>query len=65
MADKIGSAQARASRAWEKKNPERTRYLRYRSTAKTFTRNHATEEDLQELEALIKERREKLEEEGE
>ena len=62
MADKTGNAQARASRAWEKKNPERTRYLRYRSTAKTFTRNHATEEDLEELESIIAERREKLKE---
>ncbi len=35
-------------------------YLRYRTGARNFLRNHATEEDLQEMEELIKERREML-----
>lgn len=28
-------AQTKASRAWEKKNPERARYMRYKSTSPT------------------------------
>lgn len=57
---KTSQAQVNASRRWEQKNPERTRYLRYRTTARGFIRNHATHEDLEELKELIKEREEKL-----
>lgn len=57
---KTSQAQANASRRWEQKNPERTRYLRYRTTARGFIRNHATNEDTEELKELIKEREEKL-----
>ena len=52
--DKTTDAQKRASRAYEKRNPENTRYLRYKTTARTFVRHHATEEDMAELEEIFK-----------
>lgn len=57
---KTSDAQIKASRNWDKKNPEKARHSRYKSAAKTFIRHHATEEEMQELEKLIKERREKI-----
>lgn len=53
-------AQTKASRAWEKKNPERARYMRYKSTAKTSIRKYVTQEDLEELKNLIADREEVL-----
>lgn len=61
---KTSKAQVNASRRWEQKNPERAKYIRYRTSARGFLRNHATEEDLIEMEQLIKERREKLKEDA-
>lgn len=52
----VSKAQTKASRAWEKRNPERTRYMRYKSTARTFIRKYVTREDLVELKNLIAER---------
>ena len=46
---KASEAQRRATKKWEKNNPERKRYLRYRSNARTFVRHWAVEEDLKEL----------------
>lgn len=46
---KTSAAQIRASRNWEKRNPERALYIRYRNNARTFARHHATEEDTDEL----------------
>ena len=46
---KTSEAQRRATRNWEKRNPERKRYLRSRSNARTFVRHSADEEDIQEL----------------
>ena len=46
---KVSEAQRRATRNWEKRNPERKRYLRSRSNARTFVRHSADEEDMQEL----------------
>ncbi|MDO4721457.1 MAG: hypothetical protein Q4A78_12395 [Peptostreptococcaceae bacterium] len=57
--NKVSDAQKKASRAWEKRNPERTKMLRYRRSARYFIHEYAQEEDLQELERLIEERREK------
>lgn len=57
---KTSKAQVSASRRWEQANPERTRYIRYRTGARCFLRNHATLEDLEEVEELVKERRENL-----
>ena len=46
---KVSEAQRRATRNWEKRNPERKRYLRSRANARTFVRHSADEEDMQEL----------------
>lgn len=56
---KVSEAQKKASRSWEKRNPERTKMLRYRRGAWYFIREYAREEDLQELERLIEEKRKK------
>lgn len=52
----------KADKKWIEQNKEHRRYLSYRGTARTFIRNHATAEDLEELENLIKERRSELNE---
>ena len=49
MENKTSDAQVKASRKWEEKNPDRKRYIRYRSNARTFVRHWADEEDLKEL----------------
>ncbi|MBA7490446.1 hypothetical protein ES702_00984 [subsurface metagenome] len=46
---KTTEAQVRASRAYEERNPEKTKITRYRSTARTFVRHHATKDDIDEL----------------
>lgn len=65
MAGKTSEAQKRASRAWEQKNRKKATVQGYLRTARSYIRNHAQEEDLQELEGLIQERRKVLEKEGE
>lgn len=50
---KTSDAQIRATRRWEAKNPEKARVSRYKSSAKTFIRHHATVEDLHELIEMI------------
>ena len=49
--------QTEANKRWQEKNRERAKYLRNRSTARNFVKKHAVEEDLEELEDLIKKRR--------
>lgn len=49
--------QREADRRWIEKNREHKRYLSQRSTARSFIRNYATEEDMQELEKIIAEKR--------
>lgn len=56
------NAQTEANKKWQEKNREHTKYLRNRSTARSFVRKWAQEEDLQELESLIQERRAILDE---
>ncbi|MFP5521286.1 hypothetical protein [Peptococcus simiae] len=46
-----------ADKKWARANKDHKRYLNYRSTARTFIRELATEEDLEELENLITLRR--------
>ena len=60
MAEKYTEAQKKADDKWRKENKEHSTYLRSRSSARSFIRNKATKEDLQELENLIKARREEL-----
>lgn len=51
-------AQQKATKKWNKNNREHRNYLSKRSSARSFIRNHATESDLNELEELIKEKKE-------
>ncbi|QNN75016.1 hypothetical protein H9L19_06420 [Weissella diestrammenae] len=53
-------SQNEANNNWRKKNKEYTKYLNYRSTARSFIRNLATSDDLDELQNLIDERRETI-----
>ncbi|RJB28398.1 hypothetical protein QFK30_003525 [Listeria monocytogenes] len=48
-------AQLKANKAWQDKNKEHANYLKSRSAARSFIKNKATLEDLEELEQLIKE----------
>lgn len=52
--------QTEANKHWQEKNRERNRYLTRRSTARNFIKKDATEENLLELERLIKERKENM-----
>ena len=54
------NSQTEANKRWQEKNKEKAKYLSDRSRARGFIRNKATEEDLQELEELIKIRMEEL-----
>lgn len=62
MSDKKREAvyDRKADKKWIEKNKEHRKYLSYRGAARLFIRNHAKEEDLQELEQLIAERRASL-----
>lgn len=53
-------AQTKATKKWNKENREHRNYLSKRSSARSFIRNHATMDDLNELETLIAERRDAL-----
>ena len=54
------SSQQKAKKNWESKNKEYSSYLKSRSSARSFIRNKATLEDLEELEELISTRRRDL-----
>ena len=56
----LTEAQKRAKQKYIENNRERTNYINDRSKAKNFILKKATEEDLEELEELIKERIEGL-----
>ena len=47
------TAQQRANKKWNERNREHRNYLTKRSTSRGFIRNHATQEDLLELQELI------------
>jgi hypothetical protein len=49
-------SQTEANKRWQAANKDRAKYLQYRSTARSFIRNHATADDLDELRTLIAER---------
>ncbi|MFV3012398.1 hypothetical protein ACLD43_04600 [Clostridium botulinum] len=57
------SKQTIANQKWEKKNREYASYLKSRSSAKSFIRNKATLEDIEEFGDLLKEREESLKQE--
>lgn len=54
-------ARKRANKKWAENNREYRNYLSKRSSARSFIRNHATMDDLNELEEIIKEKKEALE----
>lgn len=60
MTEKYTEAQKRADDKWRKENKEHATYLRSRSSARSFIRNKATIEDLDELEELITNRKKEL-----
>ena len=49
-----------SNKKWEEKNKEYSSYLKSRSSAKSFIKNKATLEDMEQLEEFIKNRREEL-----
>jgi len=52
---KVSEAQKRATRAYEERNPEKTKIDRYRRNARTFFRHYATGDDIDELLDIYKE----------
>lgn len=50
-------AQNEANKRWAQNNKEHKKYLSYRTYARSFIRKLATDDDLNELEALIAEKR--------
>lgn len=59
MSERV-NAQTEANKKWQEKNKERAKYLSDRSRARSFIKNKATLEDLEQLEEFIKKRREEL-----
>ena len=57
---KTSEAQLKANQNWIENNRELSNYMRSKSSAKSFIRNKATLDDLNDLELLIKERRNNL-----
>lgn len=57
---KVSESQKRASRKWEENNKDKKRYINHRARARSFVRDVATMEDLDEFEQIMKERREHL-----
>lgn len=53
---KTSEAQTKANNKWVEKNREYASYLKSRSSARSFIRNKATQEDLKELKTLIEEK---------
>ena len=47
---------------WAEQNKEHKRKLSYRSTARTFIRNYADEDDLKELNEMIKNKLKEIDE---
>lgn len=56
--------QSQYNKNWESKNKEYSNYLKIRGSAKSFIKNKAKLEDLDELEQLIKDKRQQLEQEN-
>jgi len=52
--------QTEANKKWQDKNKVRAKYLSDRSRARSFIRNHATLDDINEFRGLLDEREENL-----
>ncbi|WP_322630297.1 hypothetical protein [Aedoeadaptatus coxii] len=60
--NKTSDAQIKATRRWEENNPEKKRYQRVRSNARTFARRYArSREEVEELLAIFDEENENAE----
>lgn len=57
---KQANPQTEANKKWQEKNREKAKYLRNRSTTRSFIKNQATLEDIKELQQLIQTRIELL-----
>ena len=53
---KVSEAQKRASRKWDQKNKRRRQYINKRSITRNFIKKEAVKEDLDEFQALLKNR---------
>lgn len=60
MDKKTSEAQKNAVKRYREKNKEKTRIDNYRRTSRLFIKNHANIEDIEELESLISERKNKF-----
>lgn len=56
----LSEARKKANKKWDDKNKARKLYINKRSTTKSFILNLATEEDLEQIEKYIEERRSNL-----
>lgn len=54
--NKTSEAQLKAAKKWNDKNKDKQRVYRYRSYARKYVRDIATEDDLLELRKMIDER---------
>lgn len=54
--NKTSEAQLKAAKKWNDKNKDKQRVYRYRSYARKFIRDLATDNDLKELQEMIQER---------
>ncbi|WP_125772150.1 hypothetical protein [Companilactobacillus furfuricola] len=61
MTDKLTDAKKKANEKWNDNNKERMRYLRSRSSAKSFINNRATMDDIKELRQLLNDREKNIE----
>lgn len=61
----MSKGQTEANKKWQEKNKEHAKYLSNRSRTRSFIRNQATLEDLDELQGLLDERKALIEAEGE
>lgn len=57
---KVSDAQQRAIKNWDKKNREKSNYIKSKSATKSFIKNKATKEDLEELIQLINDKIQEL-----
>jgi len=55
MATKLTDAQIKAQKKWEANNKEQRNYTKAKSSCKSFIRNKATKDDIEEIIALANE----------
>lgn len=53
---KVSESQKRANKKWAEKNKTKNTYIKTRSSARSFIRNHASEDDIEEFRTLLDER---------